>query len=131
MAAAVADFRPAERAEHKIKKVGDEGVPPPVELVRNPDILAELGRTRSGPYVLVGFAAETQDALTHGHDKLRRKGCDVLVVNEVGEGRGFEVEHNAATILTVEGGSVDVPSTTKDLLAHAIWDQVTSRMSTR
>jgi phosphopantothenoylcysteine decarboxylase/phosphopantothenate--cysteine ligase len=131
MAAAVADFRPAAKAEHKIKKVGDEGVPPPVELVRNPDILAELGRARSGPYVLVGFAAETQDALTHGHDKLRRKGCDLLVVNEVGEGRGFEVEHNAATILTVEGGSIDVPSTTKDLLAHAIWDHVTSRMTTR
>jgi phosphopantothenoylcysteine decarboxylase/phosphopantothenate--cysteine ligase len=131
MAAAVADFRPAAKAEHKIKKVGDEGVPPPVELVRNPDILAELGGARSGPYVLVGFAAETQDALLHGHEKLRRKGCDLLVVNEVGEGRGFEVEHNAATILTVEGGSVEVPSTTKDLLAHAIWDQVASRIATR
>jgi phosphopantothenoylcysteine decarboxylase/phosphopantothenate--cysteine ligase len=54
-----------------------------------------------------------------------------LVVNEVGEGRGFVVDHNAATILTVEGGSVDVPSTTKDLLAHAIWDHVTARMTTR
>jgi phosphopantothenoylcysteine decarboxylase/phosphopantothenate--cysteine ligase len=131
MAAAVADFRPAARAEQKIKKVGDEGVPPPVELVRNPDILAELGSTRSGPYVLVGFAAETQDALTHGHDKLRRKGCDLLVVNEVGEGRGFEVEHNSATILTADGGSVDVPSTTKDLLAHAIWDHVVDRIGSR
>jgi phosphopantothenoylcysteine decarboxylase/phosphopantothenate--cysteine ligase len=131
MAAAVADFRPAARAEQKIKKVGDEGVPPPVELVRNPDILAELGSTRSGPYVLVGFAAETHDALTHGHDKLRRKGCDLLVVNEVGEGRGFEVEHNAATILTADGGSVDVPSTTKDLLAHAIWDHVVDRIGSR
>lgn len=131
MAAAVADFRPAARAEQKIKKVGDESVPPPVELVRNPDILAELGSTRSGPYVLVGFAAETQDALTHGHDKLHRKGCDLLVVNEVGEGRGFEVEHNAATILSADGGSFDVPSTTKDLLAHAIWDHVVDRIGSR
>jgi phosphopantothenoylcysteine decarboxylase/phosphopantothenate--cysteine ligase len=131
MAAAVADFRPVHKVEQKIKKVGDEGVPPPVELVRNPDILAELGAARSGPYVLVGFAAETQDALTHGQDKLRRKGCDLLVVNEVGEGRGFEVEHNAATILAADGASVDVPSTSKDLLAHAIWDEVTSRMTSR
>jgi phosphopantothenoylcysteine decarboxylase/phosphopantothenate--cysteine ligase len=131
MAAAVADFRPVAKAEQKIKKVGEADVPPPVELVRNPDILAELGSTRSGPYILVGFAAETQDALTHGHDKLRRKGCDLLVVNEVGDGRGFEVEHNAATILTADGGSVDVPSTTKDLLAHAIWDHVVDRIGSR
>jgi phosphopantothenoylcysteine decarboxylase/phosphopantothenate--cysteine ligase len=130
MAAAVADFRPATRAEHKIKKVGDD-VPAPVELVRNPDVLAELAQTRSGRYVLVGFAAETRDAEAYGVEKLRRKGCDLMVVNEVGEGRGFEVEDNAATILAASGDVTRVSSTTKDLLAHAVWDRVVPLLSPR
>jgi phosphopantothenoylcysteine decarboxylase/phosphopantothenate--cysteine ligase len=128
MAAAVADFRPASRSGEKIKKTDRE--PDPIALVRNPDVLAELAADPARR-VVVGFAAETSDAVANGRAKLAAKGCDLLVVNEVGEGRGFEVEHNAATILTADGASVDVPSTTKDLLAHAIWDQVVPRITSR
>src|SRR5690606_2266194 len=93
MAAAPADFRPASLADAKIKKRAD-GVAPTIELVENPDILAELVRVRTGRSpVIVGFAAETGDAegsvLDHGRAKLRRKGCDLLVVNDVGAEQVF------------------------------------------
>ena len=87
MAAAVADFRPSEYSTGKIKKQ-DGAEPAPVALVRNPDVLAELSADRPhAGQVVVGFAAETDDVLAHGRDKLARKGCDLLVVNEVGEQR--------------------------------------------
>jgi len=127
MAAAVADFRPAEVATGKIKK--GSGEPGSVPLVRNPDVLAGLGaaRQRRGQ-VLVGFAAETSDVLAHGRAKLAAKGADLLVVNTVGAeaetGAGFETEDNAAVLLTADGGSTDVRRTTKHLLAHAVWDAV-------
>ncbi|BFO19860.1 hypothetical protein SHKM778_62480 [Streptomyces sp. KM77-8] len=87
MAAAVADFRPAAYATGKIKKK-DGQEPEPITLVRNPDILAEISgeRVRAGQ-VIVGFAAETDDVLANGRAKLKRKGCDLLVVNEVGSAR--------------------------------------------
>jgi len=127
MAAAVADFRPAEVATFKIKK--GEGEPTSVPLVRNPDVLAGLGSRRRRPgQVLVGFAAETDDLLAHGRAKLAAKGADLLVVNRVGAeettGTGFETEHNAAILLRRDGSVVDVARTTKSLLAHAIWDTV-------
>ena len=128
MAAAVADFRPAERRTSKIKK-GSEDEPSELALVRNPDILAELSDA-TGPdraTIVVGFAAETDDVLAHGHDKLVRKGCELLVVNQVGAGLGFEVDHNAATILGRDGTETVIPSTSKDQLAHAIWDAVVER----
>jgi phosphopantothenoylcysteine decarboxylase/phosphopantothenate--cysteine ligase len=135
MAAAPADFRPVDVAVHKIKKA-DDGDVPTVKLVQNPDILAELsaGRLRAGQ-VVVGFAAETGDAggsvLEHGRRKLARKGCDLLVVNEVGGGRGFEVEENAAVILGADGGSTEVPHGPKDDLADVIWNLVTERLPGR
>ncbi|WP_102158301.1 bifunctional phosphopantothenoylcysteine decarboxylase/phosphopantothenate--cysteine ligase CoaBC [Zhihengliuella halotolerans] len=106
MAAAVADFRPAAYNDSKIKKTGDDGAPT-IELVRNPDILAEIvAERRAGaelPEVIVGFAAETGDESAsveeYGRAKLARKGCDVLVVNEVGEQKGFGRDENAATLL--------------------------------
>lgn len=106
MAAAVADFRPATLAEAKIKKTDDGGAPT-IELVRNPDILAELVSDRTEgedfPPVIVGFAAETGDATAsveeYGRAKLERKGCEMLVVNEVGLAKGFGRDENAATIL--------------------------------
>ena len=127
MVAAVADFRPVTRSASKIKKTGE--VPAPIELVENPDVLAELGRARQPGQVLVGFAAETDDALAHGHQKLKRKGCDLLVVNEVGDGRGFEVEHNAAVVLDADGGETAIPNTSKDALADTVWDLVVGRLA--
>ncbi len=126
MAAAVADFRPAARSETKIKK--SAGAPAAIELVENPDVLAELGSARKPRQVLVGFAAETDDVLAHGRAKLARKGCDLLVVNEVGDGRGFEVEHNAAVVLGSDGSAADIAQTTKDALADQVWDLVAARL---
>jgi phosphopantothenoylcysteine decarboxylase / phosphopantothenate---cysteine ligase len=132
MAAAVADFRPATTSEHKIKKADDGGAPA-IELVRNPDVLAELAGSRRRPgQVVVGFAAETGDAagsvLDHGRAKLARKGCDLLVVNEVGAGRTFGLDTTSAVILDRDGGEQDVPEGSKHALAHAVWDAVTLRL---
>ncbi|MFE5677208.1 bifunctional phosphopantothenoylcysteine decarboxylase/phosphopantothenate--cysteine ligase CoaBC [Streptomyces erythrochromogenes] len=131
MAAAVADFRPAEYADGKIKKKDGED-PAPVALVRNPDVLAEISadRAREGQ-VVVGFAAETDDVLDNGRAKLRRKGCDLLVVNEVGEARTFGSEENEAIILSSDGSEIPVPYGPKEALAEAIWDQVTQRYMSR
>ncbi|MFI6155451.1 bifunctional phosphopantothenoylcysteine decarboxylase/phosphopantothenate--cysteine ligase CoaBC [Kitasatospora sp. NPDC051170] len=124
MAAAVADFRPAEYATGKIKKV--EGVEPaPVALVRNPDVLAEISasRPRSGQ-VVVGFAAETDDVLANGRAKLARKGCDLLVVNEVGNGKAFGSDVNEAVVLGSDGSETPVPVGPKEALADVVWDLV-------
>jgi len=137
MAAAVGDYRPVERLATKRKK----SAALTVDLVANPDVLAELVAARGGggqgvpgSQVLVGFAAETgddqRDVLGHGRDKLARKGCDLLVVNEVGESghpTGFEGDSNAATVLTREGQEHDVPLASKDAVAHTVWDLVASR----
>ncbi|WP_043471800.1 bifunctional phosphopantothenoylcysteine decarboxylase/phosphopantothenate--cysteine ligase CoaBC [Kitasatospora sp. MBT66] len=128
MAAAVADFRPAAYAAGKIKKV--EGVEPaPVALVRNPDVLAELSahRTRSGQLV-VGFAAETDDVLANGRAKLARKGCDLLVVNEVGDGKAFGQDVNEAVVLGADGTETPVPVGPKEALADVVWDLVAERL---
>jgi phosphopantothenoylcysteine decarboxylase / phosphopantothenate---cysteine ligase len=128
MAAAVADFRPASRADHKIKK--SDGDPQPVALVPNPDVLAEISaeRRRTGQ-VIVGFAAETDDALANGRAKLAAKGCDLLVVNEVGEGRAFDTPDNAAVVLGADGSSTDVPLGSKEALADVVWDLVSARLA--
>lgn len=131
MAAAPADFRPAQRSDHKIKKRTD-GVAPTIELVENPDILATLVAKRgSDRQVLVGFAAETGDeagtVLEHARAKLERKGCDLLVANDVAAGAVFGSDLNAATILASGGPEVVVPPGTKVALADAIWDQVALR----
>ncbi|MBA9006599.1 MULTISPECIES: bifunctional phosphopantothenoylcysteine decarboxylase/phosphopantothenate--cysteine ligase CoaBC [Thermomonospora] len=127
MAAAVADFRPADYRESKIKKSETAG-PAPIELVRNPDILAELGRIRRPGQVIVGFAAETDDVLANGRDKLARKGCDLLVVNQVGPDLTFGRPDNAAVVLAADGASVQVPRGPKEALADVVWDQVAARL---
>ncbi|WP_239309955.1 bifunctional phosphopantothenoylcysteine decarboxylase/phosphopantothenate--cysteine ligase CoaBC [Frankia sp. Cj3] len=131
MAAAVADFRPVTRAAHKIKK--SDGDPEPVALVRNPDILAELVAARQPGQLLVGFAAETggpgADLLDLGREKLARKGADLLVVNQVGDGLGFEVEDNAAVVLGSDGTETVIGRTSKDLLSHRVLDLVTARLA--
>lgn len=128
MAAAVADFRPVRTATAKIKKQPDVG-PAPIELVETVDILAELVRDspREGQ-VVVGFAAETGDeagdVLEHGRRKAIRKGADLLVVNAVGAGRGFAVEHNEVTVLDRAGAEVARATGSKLEVAHAVWDAV-------
>lgn len=131
MAAAVADFRPAAYAGGKIKKKDGQD-PAPVALVRNPDVLAEISaeRARAGQ-VVVGFAAETDDVLANGRAKLARKGCDLLVVNEVGEAQTFGSEENEAVILASDGSEAPVPYGPKEALAEVIWDQVAARLSSR
>ncbi|MFD5320875.1 bifunctional phosphopantothenoylcysteine decarboxylase/phosphopantothenate--cysteine ligase CoaBC [Streptomyces sp. NPDC127098] len=126
MAAAVADFRPASRAPQKIKKRDDRD-PEPIALVRNPDILAELAAGRRPGQLVVGFAAETEDVLANGRAKLARKGCDVLVVNRVGEGIAFGTEENEAVILEAGGAETPVPHGPKEALADRVWDAVARR----
>ncbi|MFD7922689.1 bifunctional phosphopantothenoylcysteine decarboxylase/phosphopantothenate--cysteine ligase CoaBC [Streptomyces sp. NPDC059740] len=127
MAAAVADFRPATYATGKIKKrEGQE--PEPVALVRNPDVLAELAAERRPGRVVVGFAAETDDVLANGRAKLRRKGCDLLVVNEVGAEKTFGATENEAVILATDGTETPVPHGPKEALADRVWDLVAARL---
>ncbi|MBQ6642670.1 MAG: bifunctional phosphopantothenoylcysteine decarboxylase/phosphopantothenate--cysteine ligase CoaBC [Saccharopolyspora sp.] len=135
MAAAVADFRPIDLAQHKIKKADAD--PAPVKLTRNPDILAELvaARRTGGSTVglVVGFAAETGDpdttVLDHGRRKLDRKGCDLLVVNAVGDGKAFEVEDNAGWLLSTDGTETPIPHGAKSLLSATLWDAVSRRLA--
>lgn len=132
MAAAPADFRPVEVSGSKIKKAAD-GSAPSVELTQNPDILHEIStdRARTGS-VIVGFAAETGDdtgsVLDLARAKLARKGCDLLVVNDVSGGAVFGSPENEAVILAADGGVVEVPRGPKNALAHVIWDQVAARL---
>ncbi|MGW1973836.1 bifunctional phosphopantothenoylcysteine decarboxylase/phosphopantothenate--cysteine ligase CoaBC [Streptomyces tubercidicus] len=129
MAAAVADFRPARYAEGKIKKKDGEE-PAPLELVRNPDVLAELSAGRpNAEQVVVGFAAETDDVLANGRAKLARKGCDLLVVNEVGDHKAFGTEENEAVILGADGSQTPVPHGPKEALAEQVWDLVVGRLA--
>lgn len=133
MAAAVADFRPAQVATAKIKKSADETDAPSVELVRNDDVLAGAVRARADGQLpnmraIVGFAAETGDAngdvLFHARAKLKRKGCELLVVNAVGEGRAFEVDHNDGWILAADGTETALEHGSKTLMASRIVDAI-------
>lgn len=136
MAAAVADFRPVVVADHKIKKDEAGGVPAPIALERTPDVLAEVVERRAATglqQVVVGFAAETGDAeggvLDHARAKLARKGCDLLVVNDVTEGRAFETDDNEVVVLGSDGSAVHVPRAAKSAVADAVWDAVVERLS--
>ncbi len=122
MAAAVADFRPVEVAEHKIKK--RDGLER-IELERTTDILAELGSTRREGQVLVGFAAETSDVDANAADKLARKGIDLIVANDVSApGVGFRHDTNAVTILSASGGRTEVALSDKAAVADAVLDAI-------
>ncbi|MDQ3615133.1 MAG: bifunctional phosphopantothenoylcysteine decarboxylase/phosphopantothenate--cysteine ligase CoaBC [Actinomycetota bacterium] len=134
MAAAPADFRPSQIAASKIKKTHD-GSAPSIELEQNPDILAELSDDREPrTSVVVGFAAETGDesgsVLEHARAKLTRKGCDLLVVNDVSGGKVFGSAQNEAVLLSATGEATPVARGTKSALAHAIWDAVVARFET-
>jgi phosphopantothenoylcysteine decarboxylase/phosphopantothenate--cysteine ligase len=106
-------------------------VPAPIELERTADVLAEVVAGRESAHsdlVVVGFAAETGDAqgsvLDHGRAKLARKGCDLLVVNEVGDGRGFETDDNEVVVLGADGTTTSVARASKAEIADAVWDRV-------
>ncbi len=133
MAAAVADFRPEAPAESKIKKDADS-TSISLHLVHTTDVLADLVQVRTGRTpLIVGFAAETavdSDALLHlGRAKLARKGCDLLVVNDVAADSVFGSDSNEVTILDTGGGAVHVPRTSKDGIADALWDAVVRRLA--
>jgi phosphopantothenoylcysteine decarboxylase/phosphopantothenate--cysteine ligase len=136
MAAAPADFRPAGRSPYKIKK--HEGTrASPIDLVENPDILAGLVAERGSAALplLVGFAAETGDdeagVLEHARAKLARKGCDLLVVNDVSGGAVFGADDNSAVILSADGAERAVDHGSKVDLAHVVWDEVGRRLENR
>jgi phosphopantothenoylcysteine decarboxylase/phosphopantothenate--cysteine ligase len=120
-AAAVADFRPRLRSAEKIKK---NGAPVALDLVKNPDILGELGRVK-GERVLVGFAAETESLLENAAKKLAEKNLDLVVANDIGqEGAGFNVDTNIVKLLYRSGKLEELPLMGKDELADVILDRV-------
>jgi phosphopantothenoylcysteine decarboxylase / phosphopantothenate---cysteine ligase len=127
MAAAVADYRPAVRNQQKIKKT--DGPPQPIALTENPDVLRDLVAARQQPgQVIVGFGAETGDVLANGRAKLARKGCDLLVVNQVGDGLAFGTADNEVVVLGADGSEVSLPRGPKDQIADGIWDLVSARL---
>jgi phosphopantothenoylcysteine decarboxylase / phosphopantothenate---cysteine ligase len=151
MAAAVADYRPVARSAAKIKKDGQP--PEPLRLTENPDILAELAVARRGQdpgrqvmtdhdpertglvspatprQVLVGFAAETDTSPENARAKLTRKGCDLLVVNPVGNGLGFGTPDNEAVVYGADGTVTPIPRGPKEALADVVWDLVAARIN--
>jgi phosphopantothenoylcysteine decarboxylase/phosphopantothenate--cysteine ligase len=148
MAAAVADYRPAARSAAKIKKDGQP--PEPLRLTENPDILAGLAAARKAReaarsahdperaglvplalahQVLVGFAAETDTSPEQARAKLARKGCDLLVVNPVGNGLGFGTPDNEAVVYGADGTVTPVSRGPKEALADVVWDLVAVRLS--
>jgi len=130
MAAAVADYRPETVSDDKIKKevAGDTLH---LTLVKNPDLLAELSRTRRGNHVIIGFAAETEEdgdrLMELGRAKIARKGCDYLVINRVGWNEGFGTDVNNVVIIDSAGGRVAEASGSKESVADSILDLVSNR----
>jgi phosphopantothenoylcysteine decarboxylase/phosphopantothenate--cysteine ligase len=131
MTAAVADFRPETVAAAKMKK-GAASEPSAIPLARNPDVLVELVTKRAAGQLVVGFAAETGDdegdVLTHARAKLARKGCDLLVVNDVSAGQVFGRPENAVAVLAADGSAVEVPRGSKDAVSAGIWTAIASRL---
>lgn len=128
-AAAVADFRPVSRETGKIKKGQTEGVT--LELVRNPDILAELG-TRKGKYLLVGFAAETGNLLVNARKKLKEKNLDLIVANDVTEaGSGFGADTNSVRLIGRDREIESLPCLAKGEVADRLLDRVVELLKQR
>jgi len=122
MAAAVADYRPAKPAEHKIKRGSG---PLTLELAPTPDILAEVA-AQKGERTLVGFAAETEELAANARGKLARKGADLIVANDVTrQGAGFDVDTNIVTLVRRDGSASELPQMSKHDLAARLLDEVT------
>jgi phosphopantothenoylcysteine decarboxylase/phosphopantothenate--cysteine ligase len=122
-AAAVLDYKPKERSVHKIKRKGGEHT---LDLIENPDILAELGSRKSeGRPLLVGFAAETQDLLAHATEKLKRKNLDMMVANDVSRhDAGFEVDTNAVKVIYRDGRVEEWALMAKEEVAGRLLDRI-------
>ncbi len=125
--AAVADFRPATFASGKIKK---SDAPDAVELVRNPDILAELGEANAGRAVMVGFAAETTDVVAYAREKLEAKHLDLVVANDVSGELGFETDENRVVFVSAEGAE-ELPVLDKRVIARSLMDRVAALLGAR
>jgi len=128
MTAAVADYRPAREAKEKLKR-GELGPKTSIELVANPDLLAELGKQRKGRApLLVGFAAETEDLIENARNKLVSKKCDLIVANDVSEpNAGFAVDTNHVQLVDRDE-VIDVPPAPKSEVAHRILDKIASML---
>ena len=127
MAAAVSDFRPAKRAQHKIKKDKD-GVPA-LAMEATPDILSKVAQAKQRPEVVVGFAAESQDVVPNARAKLARKNLDLIVANDItATDAGFAVDTNRVTLITAEQEET-LPLMTKDEVAAQVVDWVTGRLT--
>ena len=123
LAAAVADYAPAEPLEHKIKREGNE--PPEIRLVKNPDIAATLGQLKKDGQHLVGFALETDNEMANAADKLKRKNLDMIVLNSLkDEGAGFGTDTNKITIIDRDGTAVSSSLKSKKEVATDIFDHI-------
>ena len=122
MAAAVGDYRPSQVAPQKMKKMSEElGI----TLIKNPDILAALGRSRPKRQVLVGFAAETEHLIENATKKLEQKNLDFIVANDLGEsGAGFGCDTNRVKIIERNGQITELPCLSKGEVASRIWDRI-------
>ena len=120
-AAAIADYRPVEVAEHKLKKgSGDMSL----SLCRNPDILAGLGENK-GSRILVGFATETENVLQNAEHKLKSKNLDLIIANDVTQkGAGFATDTNIVTLLDRLSKPTTLPLMSKDDVAHSVYDRL-------
>ncbi len=122
--AAVADYRPAKPAEQKMKRSGKAQSKLSIELVENPDIIAGVANSAERPSLVIGFAAETNDTHKHAREKLRRKGLDAVVLNDVSDPNiGFNSKQNAATLIYA-GGEVVFPQQSKRQLADTLIRQL-------
>lgn len=127
-AAAIADYRPAERAAQKLKKTDDSLT---LTLERTPDVLANVAAARSNGMLVVGFAAETENVIDNAREKLRRKKLDAIIANDVTrDGSGFDSRTNAITIITAQNNDpVELPTLSKNEAADRILDVIVSLRS--
>jgi phosphopantothenoylcysteine decarboxylase/phosphopantothenate--cysteine ligase len=128
-AAAVADWRVAEGAEQKIKK--GEGGPPTLALVENPDILATVSKGDRRPTLVVGFAAETENVIEHAKTKLARKGCDLIVANDVSPASGVMGGERNTVHLVGPGGVESWPAMSKAAVADALVERIAAALAAR
>ena len=120
--AAVSDYRPAQVADKKLKKGEDDAALASIQLVENPDILAEMGASKKAGQVVVGFAAETDDVEANAKKKLARKNADLIVGNDVSGGRAFGTDDNQVLFVTADDARA-LPLMSKADLANAILDE--------
>ena len=125
-AAAVADYRPDQVAEQKIKKTGDTLT---INLIKNPDILLNLGQ-RKKQQILIGFAAETEELITHAREKLTKKNLDMIVANDVTlPGAGFNIDTNIVKIIDKNGNVEELPELSKQQVAEIIIDKISTMLT--